>query len=212
MLNKIRRKSRKKYQFGGKVPINMPMPKVTHGTTQDALKANVFDVEKANEEQLELNKAGGGGDIVVPQLGHAAGDAGNKEIADQLKTLNQGSADTEFDKEVPNVPKKKIGSFSDSYQGGRRRKKTKKNTRRRTRKKQGGHCSKQLKKVKVLLNRTKKNKTRKNVNKLKKQMKILTKKIKEYNHSSRKGNRRLRKNKSHIKRFKKLKIKFNRLV
>ena len=204
MLNKFRRKSRKKYQYGGKVPINMPMPKVTHGTTQDALKANVSDQEKANEEQLELNKAGGG-DIVVPQLGHAAGDAGNNEIAKQLKTLNQGSADTEFDKQVPTVPKKKIGSFSDGYKGGKRRRKTKK---RRTRKKQGGHCSKQLKKVKKLLIKTRNNKTRKNIKKLKKQMKILTKKIKEYDNPR----KRLKKNKSHINRYKKLKNKFNRLL
>ena len=206
MLNKIRRKSRKKYQLGGKVPIKMPMPQVTHGTTQDALKANVFDQEKANEEQIELNKAGGG-DIVVPQLGHAAGSAGNEEIADQLKTLNQGRADTEFDKEAPVVTKKKIVSFSKAKQGGRR-KKTRKKTRRHSKKKQGGHCHKQLKKVSILLKKTKKNKTRKNISKLKKQMKILTKKIKEYDNPR----KRLRKNKSHINRYKKLKNKFNRLV
>ena len=39
--------------------LNLPMPEVQHGTTQDALKANAEAKKQANKEQVELNKAGG---------------------------------------------------------------------------------------------------------------------------------------------------------
>ena len=260
MLNKYRRNKRNKYQHGGEVKVDFPMPEVQHGTTQDALKSNVDETKKANAEQVALNKSGGGDDIVVPQLGSAAGDAGNDEIANQIGVLNQGNADTEFDKEAPVVPKAKQGGglseaeiqklkeklrkqvvttpgkfslastkpFKDvggiarerDYnvpemvvggcgcdKGGKRRK-TRKKTRKRTRKKKGGHCQKQLKKVRILLKQTKKNKTKRNIKKLKKHMKILTRKIKEYNNPKKK----LRKNKSHIKRYRKIKSQFKRLI
>jgi len=253
MLDKHRRNKRNKYQHGGEVKIDFPMPEVQHGTTQDALKSNVDDTKKANEEQTALNKSGGGDDIVVPQLGAAAGDAGNDQIAAQIGVLNQGKADTEFDKDAPVVPKAKqggsltpeqikklkeklrkqvvttpgkfslakTGSFKDvggivrerdytvpeMVVGGKRRRRTRKKTH-RTRKKNGGHCQKQLKKVKILLKTTKKNKTKKNIKKLKKHMKILTKKIKDYNNPR----KRLKKNKSHIKRYRKIKSQYKRLI
>ena len=197
MLNKIRRNKRKKYQYGGKVKVDFPMPEVQHGTTQDALKAQQESTKKANDEQLAMNKSGGSKAITVPQLGSAAGDAGNEEIANQIAIVNQGKADQEFDKEAPVVPKPKSG-------GKRKTKKRK----RKSKIKKGGHCGNQLKIVKKLLNKTKKNKTKKNIRALKKHMKILTKKIKEYD-NPKKG---LRKNKSHINRYKKLRRKFNRLL
>ena len=46
----MRRNKRKKYQYGGKVKVDFPMPEVQHGTTQDALKAQQEATKQANDE------------------------------------------------------------------------------------------------------------------------------------------------------------------
>lgn len=149
MLSKIRKRKRKKYQYGGGYnKYNFPPPKVQHGNSMDALEEKQQTMKEQANEQVEDNKMGGvkpmnaedqNEQVVVPQS-DAAGPGGNEATANIIGKIGQSGADAEFDKEAPKLPKDKSGGKKT------RRKRRKKKRKRKTKKKRRRYSRKKRRK------------------------------------------------------------------
>ena len=138
MLSKIRKRKRKKYQYGGGYKkYNFPPPKVEHGNSMDALDAKRQSMKEEANEQIEDNKMGGqkpmdadaqNQQVMVPQS-DAAGPGGNEATANIIGKIGQSGADAEYDKHAPKLPK----SGGKKTRRKRRKKKRKRKTKKRRR-------------------------------------------------------------------------------
>ena len=126
------RKRRKR--GGGKVDLNFKKPEVSNTSASGAIQGTIHKQAEGNAEVVALNKAmaGGGEDIVVPQM-NQAGEQGNKSISGTISTTLKGSADAEYDSDVYNKPKDS-GMPGGGKHRRKRRKKRKTKKRRKSRK------------------------------------------------------------------------------
>ena len=123
-----KRKTRRRKHRGGAVSMEFEKPEVSNTSSSGAIQGAMHKQKAGNEETAKLNKEfgqGGGGDVVVPQMGQA-GEAGNKTITGGVSQTLQGRADGEYDNDV-NIKPEPDGMPG----GGRRRRKTKKRRRKR---------------------------------------------------------------------------------
>ena len=122
------RKRRKR--GGGKVDLSFKKPEVSNTSASGAIQGTIHKQAVGNAEVVALNKAmaGGGKDIVVPQM-NQAGTQGNKSISGTISTTLKGSADAEYDTDVDNPP-----GASGMPGGGRKRRKRRRKTKRKSRK------------------------------------------------------------------------------
>ena len=135
---------------GGNVDLSFKKPEVSNTSASGAIQGTIHKQEAGNAEVVALNKAmaGGGKDIVVPQM-NQAGEAGNKSISGTINTQLKGAAQAEYDTDVNIEPKpsgmprggrrkrrrRKTKRKSRKSKKHRRKRKTKKRKRRKSRKK-----------------------------------------------------------------------------
>ena len=141
-----KRKTRRKKHRGGAVSLDFPKPEVSNTSAGGAVQGAMNKQKLGNEELVKLNKelAGGGKNVVVPQM-NQAGEAGNKTITGGVQNTLQGSADAEYDNRVYDKP------ASDGMPGGgrrRRKRKTKRKSRKSKRKRRRRRKTKRKRKSK----------------------------------------------------------------
>ena len=124
---------RRKKRGGGNVDLTFKKPEVSNTSASGAIQGTIHKQEAGNAEVVALNKAmaGGGKDIVVPQM-NQAGEAGNKSISGTINTQLKGAAQAEYDNDV-NIEPKPSGMPSGGRRKRRRKRKTKKQRKSRKR-------------------------------------------------------------------------------
>ena len=120
---------KRKSQRGGEVPIKFTKPEVSETSASSAIQGSMQNQKESNAEMAEMQKqmAGGGKEVVVPQMDQA-GDSGNASISGGIANILKGAADSEYDADVNTK-----SSANSDYTGGKRKK------RRKTRKQRGSN-------------------------------------------------------------------------